>query len=537
MLIYSVHGDNDLNYAAWLVLTRGIGRDPNDRNGENFRRFPHTKIVRLNHGYGSAGTIPLPQYYEDFAQRCANYVEMSPGCSRWIIGNEPNHRQERPEGQPITPRMYAECYTLCREAIRSLEFHTGDQVLLAAIAPWNVDTKYAGNPSGDWIRYFEDVQFELGVGGCDGFALHTYTREQTPAGIASDARMDPPFEHYHNGYRTYMDWMAATLPRFQGLPVYITEFCVAGEPWKNINTGCVQAAYAEIDGWNRLYPDRPISCLTMYRWSIDKWAFDDKPQVQADFNAAVEHGYSVPTTEPPEPPGGDMLNPSLELPYHRDSTNSTVNVAHDWLYFASDGKPPERDGPCQLPEYKSIHRSQDPHLVYDGDTAQCWFIRWKIFDAGIYQVIGATPGALYTPDVAAKAWCTDGDDENVSDGDMHVRLGIDPTGGTDPWSAGVIWSDWKRAGVNYQRVIGPIVEAEADHITFFIRAWNKWELSHNDIYVDDCHMVVEGGGTPPGGGECLMDWERMEALIETTTRRVVQEELEARDPVIWPKAP
>jgi hypothetical protein len=528
--LYGVHGDNALDYEGWLVLTRGIGSDPNDHNGEDFRRFRHTKIVRLNNGYGNQGTLPPPDRYEDFAQRCANYARASQGCSRWIIGNEPNLKVERPEGQPITPQMYAECFMLCRDAIKALPFHSGDQVLVAAIGPWNIQTKYAGNPSGDWIRYFEDVQHELGVSGCNGFAIHTYARQQTPESVTSSDKMDPPFEHYHNGFRTYMDWMAAILPRFQGLPVYLTEFCVAGKPWQNVNTGCVQAAYAEIDGWNRLRPERPIWCAAIYRWSVDWWRIDDKPRVQDDFHEAVQHWYTVPADaepEPPEPPEeDDMQNPSLELPYHRDSQNSTVEVAHDWTYFASDGKPPERDGPCQLPEYKALNRSEDARRVYDGNTAQCWFIRWKIMDAGIYQRIPTTVGAVYSFDAMFQAWCSESDDPTVSDGDMHVLLGIDPHGGMDAFSQEVVWSDWKRADADYKRYTSPQVVALDDHITVFIRAWNKWELSHNDIYVDDCHLVKEGGGTPPGGGEPV-DYERIEEIV----RRVVAE----RDPVVWPR--
>jgi hypothetical protein len=233
--LYGVHGDNVLDYEGWLVLTRGIGADPDDRNGENFQRFRHTKIVRLNNGYGDQGTIPAPDKYEDFARRCANFVEMSPGCSRWIIGNEPNLEIERPGGMPIAPAMYAECFTLCRDAIKALQFHSGDQVLVAAVGPWNDKTKYPTNLSGDWIRYFEDVQYDLGVNGCDGFAIHTYAREQTPESVTSNDRMGAPFEMYHNGFRTYMDWMAAVLPRFQGLPVYLTEFCIAGKSWQDIS--------------------------------------------------------------------------------------------------------------------------------------------------------------------------------------------------------------------------------------------------------------------------------------------------------------
>jgi hypothetical protein len=263
---------------------------------------------------------------------------------------------------------------------------------------------------------------------------------------------------------------------------------------------------------------------TIYRWQYDKWEFQNKPLVQEDFNQAVEHRYSFPRAEdpdPPDPPGGEMLsNPSFEQPYNRDSQNSTVSVAHDWRYFASDGKPPERDGPCELPEYKALNRFEDERRVYEGLTAQCWFIRWKIMDAGVYQVVEVEPGASYTFDVMCQAWCSQSDDPTVSDGDMHVLLGIDPTGGTDPWSSFVEWSGWDRVGADYKRYVSPTVEAEEAQITVFIRAWNKWELSHNDVYVDDAHLVKQGGGEPPGGGD--VDYARI--------RRIVREEI---DKTVW----
>ena len=34
--------------------------------------------------------------------------------------------------------------------------------------------------------------------------------------------------------------------------------------------------------------------------------------------------------------------------------------------------------------------------------------------------------------------------------------------------------------------------ADAPHATVFVRAWNKWRLSHNDVYVDAVTLEVEG---------------------------------------------
>jgi len=142
-----------------------------------------------------------------------------------------------------------------------------------------------------------------------------------------------------------------------------------------------------------------------------------------------------------------------------------------------------------LPEYKPLNKSQDPRRVWDGQTAQCWFIRWKVFDAGIYQRVAVEPGASYQFDAMAQAWCSNSDDPAVSDGEMYVSLGIDPNGGTDAFSAVVGWTDWARVGADYKRFKSPVVVASGEHITVFVRAWNKWKLSHNDIYIDDTHLV------------------------------------------------
>lgn len=300
MPIYAVHGANSLDYDGWVVLTREVGRNPDEHGGEDFRHFRQTPIVRLNHGYGHAGTIPQPQHYGAFAQRVANFVAGSQGCTRWIIGNEMNHSNERPDGKPVTPTDYARCYNLCRSAIKGLLNHRDHEVLIGAIAPWNNQTTYDGNPAGDWIRYFEDVQ--RAVAGCDGFALHTYARAQDPQAIWTHDRMKPPFEHYHNGFQTYTDWMHAIRDEYQGLPCYITEFdCL--EPWRDANTGVVRQAYQDVHAWNERYPGKPIHCLAVYRWQYDRWTFKDKPGVIADFYEAVRCGYTVPpmTGELPEP--------------------------------------------------------------------------------------------------------------------------------------------------------------------------------------------------------------------------------------------
>nr|HMN29247.1 hypothetical protein [Caldilineaceae bacterium] len=72
----------------------------------------------------------------------------------------------------ITPDLYVRCYRLCREAIRRVPGHANDQVIVGAVAPWNDQTKYPGNPNGDWVQYLQDILRLLGPTGCDGVAIH-----------------------------------------------------------------------------------------------------------------------------------------------------------------------------------------------------------------------------------------------------------------------------------------------------------------------------------------------------------------------------
>lgn len=218
-----------------------------------------------------------------------------------------------------------------------------------------------------------------------------------------------------------------------------------------------------------------------------------------------------------------MKNPSFELPYHHEPQTDTVKVAHDWTAFWATGDPPQEQsqGPCQVPEYKPLLKALDPRRVVDGDTAQCWFIRYKVMDAGVYQTVNVTVGKRYTFDVSLQAWCSNSDDPNVSDGEMYCSLGIDARGGTNPWELGILWTPWQWVNAGHQRFESLEVQAQESEITLFIRCWNKWRLSHNDVYADDAHLIEVGGTTPPPSGGVTE--ERVIELINEMVPQIAQQ--------------
>jgi len=374
---------------GWILFVHAIGLDPNNCPGFDYSRWADQGfgiIARLNHGYEPDGTIPHSDKYEIFAQCCANWVRNSRGCHIWIIGNEMNYAVERPgvrydrsqdppvlvdPGEVITPAKYARCYRLCREAIHRVPGHEDDEVLIGAVAPWNAQTTYPGNPHGDWVQYFRDILELLGPENCDGITIHTYTHGADPRLVYEPTKLAPPFDKYHFDFLAYRDFMNAIPASMRHLPVYITETDQDVE-WKNENTGWVQRAYGEIDWWNRQPGHQQIRALILYRWpkGYDKWGIEGKQGVIEDFKAAMNYDYvwreEVPPMEayrvewlkhstPARMRGDTVVNVRLKI---RNAGSNTWKHAGDHpvhlgFHWYKDGRQvllkPERDFRTPLP--------------------------------------------------------------------------------------------------------------------------------------------------------------------------------------------
>jgi hypothetical protein len=348
---------DEMGRKGWVLFTEAIGSDPNAMEGGNYTHWSNEGygiIVRLNNGYHPDGTIPHPTLYEAFARRCGNFVRASRGAHIWIIGNEMNYQIEWPRGHgahrdvlaprtatppadqdelraspgrfsalspdlvetrsghsgdPITPEKYARCYRLCRQEIRRQPGHENDQVLIGSVAPWNVDTRYEGNPSGDWVQYLTDLLVRLGPNECDGITIHTYTHGTDPALIHDAAKMNPPFQNRHYHFFTYRDFMGAIPANMRHLPVYLTEMD-QDDPWEDANRGWVKRAYGEINWWNSQPGNQQIRAAILYRWPrYDRWYIEGKNGVITDFREAMQNDYRWKPSAAPVPDGAVHSGP------------------------------------------------------------------------------------------------------------------------------------------------------------------------------------------------------------------------------------
>ncbi len=228
----------------------------------------------------------------------------------------------------------------------------------------------------------------------------------------------------------------------------------------------------------------------------------DAAPTQQEGNLLANPGFEGLNCAPDSPPGKCYDN------WTRDTYNgipySEIFTPQGWVTFWSEGGNPIGGGNYGRPECKVIGNEGSavgpPPRVRSGFYSVQQFGFFRAIDSGLYQVVtGLTPGAGVQASAYAHAWSCDSDPEGgaYSCGDQYnmlFQVGIDPTGGTNPWGPTVIWA----GGYSYDeyRLIGPVeaTVGDAGVVTVFLRATAKWPYKHNDVYWDDASLVYT---TPP----------------------------------------
>ena len=199
--------------------------------------------------------------------------------------------------------------------------------------------------------------------------------------------------------------------------------------------------------------------------------------------------------------GSNLLqNPGFERPYATSIPGKeNCFIAVPWVAWYVEGSKEETSQGYRLaPEYKMATRADIPgNRVRSGELAQQYFHSFGNFQAGVYQVVSnVTPGARYRFDLWGMTWsCNDerkGNCGGATSGDpspMHLRIGIDPTGGRDPFNPAIVWSPEQNAYDNWYPFS---VEAVAQNstITVFVYSYPDYRSQDNNVYLDDASLTL-----------------------------------------------
>ena len=287
--IYGIH-EFDAEWGNWLVNSGRTGWSleltelSNNYSGSNFNFLNVTPIVRLNWGYGSTGTIPRPDKYDEFARRSAEFVKNSQGVKRVHIGNELSLQWEWPDGVMPSVDEYVQCYLKCYYAIKSVRPDV--MITFAPPGPWNPTW------GGDWIDIIKILCDKIGHDKIDFFAFHAYTKGYDLDNFTKLQPMNPPYQHRNFSFAVLWEQMNAIPKDMRHLEVHITE-ANGDDSWNHNNGNWIKEFYNQINNWNQNPSNQKILSGILFRWNKHdtKWDMSNHEPSKQDFRQALQKGY------------------------------------------------------------------------------------------------------------------------------------------------------------------------------------------------------------------------------------------------------
>ena len=226
----------------------------------------------------------------------------------------------------------------------------------------------------------------------------------------------------------------------------------------------------------------------------------------------------------------------LENPGFEDGFDSS-GVGNSWVSWVSNSA--DAPGFQEAPEYLAATSASDKLLipqVRSGSEAQAMFSFFASHDAGIYQEVDVTEGTELRFSIYAHVFSNNLADVDQSEnpGGVTVRVGIDPDGGTDPFSDDIVYTE---PFITYDTFVqySVIATAESDTITVFVRSTVTDPVQNTIVFLDDAVLNVTPESSQPVETE---EPEKTEEPVETDepTDEPVETE-ETDEPVIEDPTP
>lgn len=181
----------------------------------------------------------------------------------------------------------------------------------------------------------------------------------------------------------------------------------------------------------------------------------------------------------------------------------TAQIPAGWWPYWTAQRPENLWWENKMPEFKAVcNASPCPFMnrVKGGEQAAQYFNFEGSNTAGYWQRVTVPANATLTFSVWGQAWSSDGDDPvSTSPTAVNMRVGIDPTGGANPYAPQVVWSATQNPYDAYV-LFQVTAAAQGDQVTVFMWSQTFEMRKHNDFYWDEASLVVGGVAPAASGG-------------------------------------
>ncbi len=258
----------------------------------------------------------------------------------------------------------------------------------------------------------------------------------------------------------------------------------------------------------------------------------DTPGPEASPTSPSEPSPTSPP--PPPPPIVGLRNGNFEADWAEESSHRVLVLPIGGSPYHSEVgnifTPPawtvwfqHQEGVWAQPEGRDAW-DRNPDRMRSGAKGYILFTFHKSHDAGLYQQVSVAPGTRLRFSAWVHAWSNHADPNRPGDfphpddaqwsegaGYDHVAwpegsqpptgdpqndartnftfwVGIDPTGGINPFAGSVVWSQGWHIYNGFVQEVAVDAVAQANTVTVFTRARAKWPFKHNDAYWDDAQL-------------------------------------------------
>jgi hypothetical protein len=201
------------------------------------------------------------------------------------------------------------------------------------------------------------------------------------------------------------------------------------------------------------------------------------------------------TQAAPQLAGNLITNPGFEGAFV--AQDSKTSVGQGWTAWWIPRPAGQPDWSYNHPDFiaSAPCGSVCGHRIHSGGNAQRIFQYFGTYVAGLYQQVSVAPGSDVRLTAFGQGWSSQAEQpQNVSNGGthMHLRVGIDPWGGTNPYDARIVWSGESDALDSWQQ-FSVYARAQGSQITVFLYAAPDDARRKNEVYWDDVTLESLSG--------------------------------------------
>ncbi len=235
-----------------------------------------------------------------------------------------------------------------------------------------------------------------------------------------------------------------------------------------------------------------------------------------------------------------LTNGRIGKPFHPHRDDKQLITAAGWAPWWLEASPGSPDWKNRKPVFSA-------YTLDDGLTQQL-STPWGTHEAGLWQQLPSVAGNQYELSVEGQAWSSEdaAPGSRLEASDVNLQVGIDPTGGLDPTSPLIVWSDVAQPLSRWE-TLRVQAEAEAAIITLFVKSapnlpkrlqsvyWRnaflrpigRHKRGVNIVGLGDTHIALEPEQPRPG--------EPITAVVSSSREHKFVELIVARPDDTWSK--